>query len=114
MSEIKHIETEEEFKAIISGDKPVLVDFYAEWCGPCKMMGPLLEDMTKSYKSIDQVEIVKVDIDKLRDLSASYNIMSVPTFMYFKAGEAVKFDNETLLIGMRSQDELIKKFDTLI
>lgn len=114
MSEIKHIETDEEFKTIINGDKPVLIDFYAEWCGPCKMMGPLLEDMIKSYKSIDKVEIAKIDIDKLRNLAINFNIMSVPTFMFFKAGKAVKFDDETLLIGMRSQDELIKKFDTLI
>jgi len=112
--EIRHIESEEQFNEIINGDKPVLVDFYAEWCGPCKMMGPILEDMAQNYKSIGKAEIIKVDIDTLRNLAISYDIMSVPTFIFFKSGQPVKFDGESLLIGMRSQDELIKKFDSLI
>ena len=112
--EIKHIESEAQFNEIISGKKPVLVDFSAEWCGPCKMMVPILEDMAENYKSSDKIEIVKVDVDQLRELAMKFGIMSMPTFIYFKDGEPVKFDGQSLIIGMRSQDELIEKFDTLI
>jgi thioredoxin 1 len=106
---IKHPSTNEEFEAIIAGGKPVLVDYFATWCGPCQMMGPILDDMAENYKNIDKVEIVKVDIDELRKPAEKYNIMSVPTFMLFKDGK----DVETM-VGMRSQDDLEAKLDKLI
>lgn len=106
---IKHPKTNEEFEKIIAGGKPVLVDYFATWCGPCQMMGPILDDMAENYKNIDKVEIVKVDIDELRKPAEKYNIMSVPTFMLFKNGK----DVETM-VGMRSQDDLEAKLDKLI
>ncbi len=111
---IKHINSEEDFKKIINGGKPVLVDFFADWCGPCKMMAPILEDMTETYKSIEKVEIAKVDIDEVKTLAMEYGIMSIPTFMFFKDGKPVEFDGENLIVGMRSQDDLVAKFDSLI
>jgi len=75
----------ENFEDIINSDKPVLVDFFATWCGPCKMMHPVLDDL--HAKIGDKVRIIKVDIDKNEQLAAAYNVRSVPTLMVFKAGQ---------------------------
>ncbi len=75
----------EDFSKLISGQKPTLVDFHATWCGPCKMQGPILEDLKK--KVGDNVHIVKIDIDRNRELTDRYRVQSVPTLMIFKEGE---------------------------
>lgn len=75
----------ETFGTIIAGEKPVLVDFFAEWCGPCKMMPPILESVRNSLG--DQIRIIKIDVDKNPQLSQELNISSVPTIAIFKAGE---------------------------
>jgi thioredoxin 1 len=74
----------ESFSDIIRGDKPVLVDFFAEWCGPCKMMKPVLEELRS--KTGDAIRILKVDIDKTPLVSSIYNVNSVPTLMLFHKG----------------------------
>jgi len=75
----------ESFAELIQSEKPVLVDFYADWCGPCKAMEPLVKEVAKAVQ--DKGRIVKVNIDKQMQLAQTYNVSAVPTFMVFKKGQ---------------------------
>jgi thioredoxin 1 len=73
------------FQEIINQDKPVLVDFFATWCGPCKMQAPILEEVKQTLG--DQVSIIKLDVDQNQQVAEQYQVRSVPTLMIFKKGE---------------------------
>lgn len=92
---------------VLNSDIPVLVDFYADWCGPCKMMMPVVENMAKTYDG--RIKVGKVNSDENSELAAKYNIMSIPSFLIFKNGEVV--DSAT---GAMSAEALAKKLDSVL
>lgn len=104
MSDLKQLGSVEEFDKMIAGDKPVLVDFFATWCGPCQVMGPILESLAAKFPKIDEVEIVKADIDIVGEVAAKYNIMSVPTLAIFKDGKIAE-----KMVGLRTEEEIESK-----
>ena len=85
------------FQEIINSNKPVLVDFAAEWCGPCKMMEPILRDLKNQMG--DEIMIITVDVDKNQAAAAQYEIRSVPTLMIFKNGQSVWRQSGVLQAG---------------
>ena len=82
---IKHIESYNEFKKEVS-DGTILVDFYADWCGPCQMIAPLLEQLDKEVN----VKILKINVDDLGDIARDFRVMSIPTLIVFKDGKMIK------------------------
>ena len=77
----------ESFHELIQLEKPVLVDFYADWCGPCKAMEPVIKEVAKSVEG--KARVVKVDIDRQTQIAQAYNVQAVPTFIIFKKGNIV-------------------------
>ena len=87
MSKTLHV-TSATFEAeVLKSDKPVLVDFFAEWCGPCKMLAPVIEELANDYAG--KAKVVKIDTDESGDIASNYGIMGVPTVMIFKGGQKV-------------------------
>lgn len=82
---IKHV-TDASFDSdVLKSDKPVLVDYWAEWCGPCKMIAPILDEASKAYDG--KLQIAKMNVDENRDVPAKFGIRGIPTLMLFKGGE---------------------------
>ena len=72
---------------VIESDKPVFVDFWAEWCGPCRMVSPVVEELAKDYEG--KVKFCKVNVDEANEIASKYNVFSIPTLMLFNKGEIV-------------------------
>ena len=100
MSNVKKVTTDTFRKDVIESDKPVVVDFWAEWCGPCKKLSPILEEVAEELDG--EVTIAKVNVDEERNLGAMFQIMSIPNVLIFNHGEEVDE-----FVGLRSKDDIV-------
>lgn len=103
---IKHIDSKDFEKEVLKNTKTVLVDFYADWCGPCKMVAPILEKISNDHSEFD---IVKVNVDDNQDLAVKYGVMSIPTMAVFKNGQVVNgmvgFSDEQTIINLVNNEK---------
>ena len=99
--------TNENFSDIISGSVPVVVDFCATWCGPCRALAPVVEEVASEYEG--KAEIVKCNVDDCEEIAAQYSIRSIPTLIFFKDGKAVD-----RLVGAVPKSEITARIDALL
>lgn len=101
-----HIEKKEDFvKEVLNSGKPAMVDFWAPWCGPCKMLGPIVEAIASE---VDDAVIAKIDVDVAGDLASEFGVQNIPTIVFFVNGKEVD-----RLVGLRSKNELLKALSAL-
>lgn len=101
---IKHI-TSENFEAdVLKSEEPVLIDFWAEWCGPCKMLAPILDQIADDYKG--RLQIAKLDVEESQSIAMQFGVRSIPTLILFKGGVV-----EAQHVGMLSKEQLTKLLD---
>jgi thioredoxin len=103
---MRKIENTQEFEETIQKETSVVVDFYADWCGPCQALSPTLEELSKDFEG--KVKVIKVNVDYQPDLAQSFGVRSIPTLILFKNQKAVE-----TIIGLRTKDELKKKISAL-
>jgi thioredoxin 1 len=97
--------TSENFDSeVLQSEQPVLMDFWAEWCGPCKMIAPILDQIADEYKG--RLQVVKLDVEENQAISMKYGVRSIPTLMLFKGGVV-----EAQHVGMLSKEQLIRLLD---
>lgn len=100
--------TDAEFETkVLKSDKPVLVDFWATWCGPCVAMAPVIEELSEKYK--EKLDVYKLDVDENQQSAERYGVMSIPTMMVFKGGEPVD-----QLVGAMPKEAVEKKLNEVI
>lgn len=88
---------------VLNADKPVLVDFWASWCGPCRMFAPIIDTVAEEYP--DEVKVGKINVDEENELAQQYRVASIPTLIMFKNGEAVKRS-----VGVISKEDVVSMF----
>ena len=88
---------------VLKSEKPVLVDFFANWCGPCKMMSPIIDEIAEELG--EKIKVGKIDVDESKELAVKYNVMSIPTIMIIEDGIVKK-----TFVGLTQKDEIMKEF----
>jgi thioredoxin 1 len=91
-------------EVVLKSDKPVIVDFWAAWCMPCKMLAPLVEEIANQYK--DKYKVAKLNIDDAMDVATNFSVMNIPTLIFFNKGEEV-----ARMVGAASKKDIIKKIE---
>jgi len=99
--------TSENFESLKNGAQPLVVDFWATWCGPCRMVGPIISELAEKYDG--QIVVGKCDVEEAEDLAAEYGIRNIPTILFFKNGEVVD-----KMVGAQSKQKFEEKFDALL
>ncbi|EGK03181.1 MAG: thioredoxin [Prevotella sp.] len=99
--------TDAGFEDVLKSDKPLVIDFWAEWCGPCRMVGPIVEELAAEYA--DKVTIGKVDVDNNDDITSKYGIRNIPTILFIKNGEVV--DKQ---VGAAQKAVLVEKIENML
>lgn len=94
-------------EVVINGDKPSVVDFWAPWCGPCRTLSPLIDELSEKFAG--KINIVKCNVDESADVPVQYGVRNIPTLLFFKSGEMVG-----RLVGLVSQNEIENKINSLI
>lgn len=100
-TDVSHFEAD-----VLKADRPVLVDFWAEWCGPCRALGPILEELAQEVGA--KATVLKVNVDENPELAQKYGIRGIPTMIFFKNGQAAK-----TLVGMQPKEEIKKSLEEL-
>ena len=97
------VESEEQFDSVIK-EGVCLIDFYADWCGPCKMLAPFVEEVAEEYEN--RVKVCKVNVDNVDSLAYRYNVRSIPTLMYFKDGKL-----KDVSVGFQNKNEIVNNLE---
>lgn len=92
--------TKDNFDTLINGERPLLVDFWASWCGPCRFVAPIIDELAQEFEG--EITVGKLNVDEESGLAAKYNVMSIPTIMLFKNGRVVD-----RLVGARQKDDFV-------
>ncbi len=104
-AKVKTVNTNTFEQEVLQSDRPVLVDFYADWCGPCQVIKPILEEIAEDYD--DRIDVRKVDVDENQSLAQQYGVRGIPTLLLFSDGET----RETV-VGLRSKSQLVELLDS--
>ena len=99
--------TNENFESLKNGQQPLVVDFWATWCGPCRMVAPIIAELATEYDG--KIAVGKCDVEECEDIAAEYGIRNIPTILFFKGGEVVD-----KLVGAQSKAKLEEKFKALL
>ena len=98
-----HVTAQSFQKEVLQSELPVLVDFYADWCGPCKMLAPIVDEIASEFE--EKLKVVKLNVDEAQDIASNYSVMSIPTLILFRGGQLVHQK-----VGFHSKEAIIKEF----